>query len=243
MKNILKSLFKLIGYQISRDSPEIEKCYQKKSYSQCGEDLIVRYIFNLRGIFSPSYIDIGANNPFKINNTAIFYNQGSRGINIEANPNLLSDFEKHRPDDINLNIGVGEKEALLDFYIMDDDTLSTFSTEEYNSFIKHGKQLKEIKKITVLPVIRILDQYNNGLFPDFLSLDVEGVDLMILKTINFEKSAPKVICVEAAAYSPFGSGDRRNDIIDFLISKNYYEYANTNLNAIMVKRDFWFTNG
>ena len=36
------------------------------SYSQCSEDLIVRYIFNLRGISKPTYLDIGANDPFYI---------------------------------------------------------------------------------------------------------------------------------------------------------------------------------
>jgi hypothetical protein len=33
---------------------------------------------------------------------------------------------------------------------------------------------------------------------------------------------------------------RRSELIDFLITKGYYEYANTNLNAIMVKNEFWF---
>ena len=37
-----------------------------------------------------------------------------------------------------------------------------------------------------------------------------------------------------------GAGARRCDLVDFLKEKGYYEYANTNLNAIMVKRDFWF---
>ena len=66
----------------------------------------------------------------------------------------------------------------------------------------------------------------------------QGFD--IIKSIDFEKSYPKVICVEAAEYSPIGAGARRSDLINFLVSKGYYEYANTNLNAIMVKNEFWF---
>ena len=64
--------------------------------------------------------------------------------------------------------------------------------------------------------------------------------MAILRTIDFSKGGPKVICVEAAEYSPRGSGARRATLIEFLVSHNYYEYANTNLNAIMVERDFWF---
>jgi hypothetical protein len=66
------------------------------------------------------------------------------------------------------------------------------------------------------------------------------MDLDILKTIEYTVNAPKVICVEAADYSPIGAGKRRTELIDFLIINGYYEYANTNLNAIMVKKDFWF---
>ena len=75
--------------------PKLEKIYkkfpnsllspEKKSFSQCGEDLIVNYIFGLRGITKPTYLDIGANDPFYLNNTALFYINGCRGINIEAN--------------------------------------------------------------------------------------------------------------------------------------------------------------
>lgn len=52
------------------------------------------------GIKKPSYIDIGAHHPYEISNTAIFYMNGCRGVNVEANPNLIDEFYKERPDDI-----------------------------------------------------------------------------------------------------------------------------------------------
>jgi len=212
----------------------------KKSYSQCAEDLLIQYIFSLRGIRKPSYIDIGANDPFFLSNTALFYKNGSRGINIEANPQLMKQFYKSRPKDINLNIGISDKEDELDFYIMADNTLSTFSKSESDFMISGGKSLEAIKKIKLTTIANVLEKYSNNQFPDFLSIDVEGMDFQILQSINFEKSKPKVICVEAAEYSPVGAGARRIELIDFLVSKGYYEYANTNLNAIMVDRKFWF---
>lgn len=212
----------------------------KESYSQCGEDLIIRYIFNLKGIKNPSYIDIGANDPFFLNNTAIFYKNGSQGINIEANPQLAKNFKMHRKKDINLNIGISDKDEELDFYIMDDNTLSTFSKEECDHMIKHGKKLSGIRKIKLKTISEIIRKYNSGIFPDFLSIDVEGLDFKILQSINFQQSSPKVICVEAAEYSPIGAGKRRDELINFLVSKNYYEFANTNLNSILVHNDFWY---
>jgi FkbM family methyltransferase len=217
-----------------------KQTFDKKSYSQCGEDLIIQYVFGLRGIYQPSYLDIGANHPFFINNTALFYEKGCRGINIEANPQLATNFLVHRKEDINLNIGISDQEEELDFYIMKDNTLSTFSKDECDYMISVGKELSEIKKIPLTTISKILLQYNHGIFPDFLSLDVEGMDFQILQSIDFNKSSPKIICVEAAEYSPIGAGKRRSELIDFLVSKGYYEYANTNLNAIMVKNEFWF---
>jgi hypothetical protein len=86
----------------------------------------------------------------------------------------------------------------------------------------------------------IVQKYCGGAFPDFMSIDVEGMEMPILMSIDFRRSYPKVICVEIAEYSPIGAGVRRADISEFLASKGYYEYAHTNLNAIMVKNEFWF---
>jgi FkbM family methyltransferase len=212
----------------------------KKSYSQCAEDLLIKYIFDLRGIEKPSYIDIGANDPYFLSNTALFYELGSRGINVEANPDLFKRFEIQRKNDINLNIGVADFDDEIDFFVMTDDTLSTFSHEECYKMIEHGKKLNRIEKIKVVRLQKIINEFNGGVFPDILTIDVEGLDYSILKSIDYEVSSPKIICVEAAEYSPIGSGERRSELINFLTSKGYYEYANTNLNAIMVKNSFWF---
>ena len=123
---------------------------------------------------------------------------------------------------------------------MCDNTLSTFSKEECDSMLSMGKKLLETKSIKLTTISNIIDKRFNSKFPDFLSIDVEGMDFQILQSINFEKSFPKVICVEAAEYSPIGAGARSNELIDFLVTKDYYEYANTNLNAIMVNKSFWF---
>jgi FkbM family methyltransferase len=219
---------------------DVKGSYGNISFSQCGEDIIVSYVMSLRDNSHFSYLDIGAHHPFFLSNTALFYARGCRGINIEANPLLAKNFDMYRSKDINLNIGVADREGEMDFYIMEDSTLSTFSKEECEKYKNVGKRLSEIKKIRVLSIAQILESHYNKKFPDFLSLDVEGMDLEILKSIDFSIYQPKVICVEAAEYSRTGGGRRRSELIEFLVIKGYFEYANTNLNAIMVRRDFWF---
>jgi FkbM family methyltransferase len=218
-----------------------EEANFKKSYSQCGEDMIIDYIFRLRGISMPTYLDIGSYHPWILSNTGYFYQRGCRGINIDANPENIKRFMKQRPGDINLNVGVGDTNGEANFYIMKDRTLSTLSKNEVDAMEKLGKKLERIETIKIRTLQSILYEYSNNIFPDFLSIDVEGYELDILKTIDFQVNSPKIICVEIAEYSPIGAGKKKMELFNYLIGQGYYEYACTNLNSILVKNEFWYT--
>jgi FkbM family methyltransferase len=209
------------------------------SFSQCGEDRIASYVFELRGVKHPSYIDIGANLPWHYNNTALFYHYGSTGISIEPNPVLIEGLINERPLDVNLNIGVGPKKEMLDFYILSDPTLSTFSTKELENFLKNGFELVQTVKVPVVTLSEILDKHFNGFCPDFMSLDVEGMELDILSSFDLRGKGPKIVCVETAEYSSRGDGMKRGELIEFIISNGYFLYADTNLNSILVQKTFW----
>jgi hypothetical protein len=153
---------------------------------------------------------------------------------------LIEKFNKDRPNDINLNFGISDTNGFLQFYIMEDDTLSTFSLTECEKMISFGKKLSYVENVRVVTMHDVLEKYCGGIFPDLFTIDVEGFDFQIIKSIDFNITSPKIICIEAADYSPIGAGERRIDLIDFLKNKGYYEYANTNLNSILVRSDFWF---
>ena len=214
--------------------------FAKQSYAQCAEDLIIDYVFTLRGILKPTYIDIGAHHPWFLSNTAYFYLKGCRGINVEPNPELIKNFHKERPEDINLNTGIGEKEEILRFYEISDNTLSTFSKQEADGLISSGFSIANSYDIQVVSLQKILSENFNSKFPDLLTIDVEGLEKDIIESIDFERSHPKIICVETAEYSSTGSGAKRLDLIGMIESKGYYLYADTNLNSIFVKNEFWF---
>ncbi len=77
------------------------------------------------------------------------------------------------------------------------------------------------------------------MFPDFLSLDAEGIDEIVLQSIDYKDNFPKVICVETISFSTVGRGKKNKKIISFLEEKGYLLYADTNINSIFVKKDLW----
>jgi len=214
-----------------------------KTFSQTGEDIIVKFL--LGKIEYPNkwtWLDIGAHHPALFSNTALFYSQGRRGINIEANPLLIREFYRKRKRDVNLNVAIADKSGTMDFYVMDIPTLSTLSSEEAHRYEKIGHKITKVIPVETMTVTEIIDKFCDGTFPDFLSLDAEGYDLEILKTIDYEKSSPKIICVENIPYqtSPKNYFDSMqvNELSKFLISKNYSIIAFTIINAIFVRNDF-----
>ena len=214
--------------------------YLKTSYSQCGEDLIIKHIFDGLNIQNPSFLDIGAHHPFNMSNTALFSINGSKGINIEPDPYLFKRFPEERKNDINLNVGIAEKDGEEDFYIISTPTLNTFSKETAESYIYEGAfKIVEIKKIKTKSIQSILHDYTNNIFPDLLSLDAEGLDEIILHSIDFETNCPIIICIETLSFSQNGNGEKNYSLIKYLESKGYLYYADTNINSIFVLKNKW----
>lgn len=213
----------------------------KYSYSQCGEDLIVEHIFRSLGIKTVSYLDIGAYHPFFLSNTAKFYLNGGKGVLIEPDPYLLKQIKRKRKRDVCLNIGISPDEAKTEasFYVLTTKTLNTFSYKEAQEYTKTGSQ--KIEKTMSIPVLSInsVIEKNFTSTPNFLSIDVEGWDLEIIKSLDFEKYRPEVICIETITYSEDAQSSKIPEIIDFVKSKGYLNYADTNINTIFVEKDTW----
>ena len=203
-------------------------------FGQHFEDLIVAAIFGQIGIRKPTYMDLGANHPYEMSNTALFYLKGCRGINIEANPLLINRLKQERPEDINLNVGVSTKEGMLPFYKIDGkDGLNTFSkkeadkccSDEFNLF------LKEIVELPVVTLDFIIEKYCQNVFPDFLDCDIEGLDYDVLQAYDLKKNGPKVICVEVRA-------EKMRMFDKMLSDKGYFKFCRMGENNIYVQNKY-----
>jgi FkbM family methyltransferase len=212
----------------------------RMSYSQCGEDMIARFVFDALKIPHPTYLDIGAHHPTYLNNTYAFHETGSTGVNVEPDPDLFARFVKERPRDTNLNIGIGDASGHLTFHIMSARTLNTFSAEEARAATEKGRaKVERTLELPVRPVGEVLAGHFAQGAPDFLSLDVEGLDLQILKAWDFSRWRPRVACVETIIYSGGRGGGQRDDIAAHLQDCGYFAFGHTHVNTIFVDKQVW----
>ena len=191
-------------------------------------------------IDKPSYLDIGAHHPTYLSNTYLFYENGSSGVCVEPDPFLFEEIRKVRKRDICLNVGVGSGGTeKADFYILNVRTLNTFSREEANRYASYeGKNIEKVVEIPLVSVNEIIEKHCVQQ-PNLISLDVEGMDLQILRDFDFDKYTPEVFCIETLTYTEDNTERKLTEIIDLMVSKNYFVYADTYLNSIFVLRDAW----
>ncbi len=203
----------------------------KGSFSQNGEDLVIDKLLNYKK--TGFYVDIGAYDPYRFSNTYRFYKKGWRGINIEPNINNYKKFIIARSKDMNLNIGIGTKTGSLTFYIFFPDTLSTFSTKEALEYEKMGfKKIKELK-VYVKRLDKVFLKYRHKDKVDFLSIDTEGFEMEVLKSNNWKKFRPKIICIESFTFNNSLVGSReRKDIGRFLSKMDYIKVYSNDTNII-----------
>lgn len=201
-----------------------------RSYSGEGEDMILRKIFYKKA--KGFYVDVGAFHPKKSSNTYYFYKKGWRGINIDAMPGSMRLFNQLRKRDINLEIPIGKDGEEVRYYEFEDKALNGFESDSLiaRDPSKPQNKLKKIHHLKTQSLNSILVSYlPKGQTIDFLSIDVEGQELRILETLEFEKFTPKWILAEVWGYSI--RSNINGDVDSFFKKKGYVPQAKT-LNTV-----------
>jgi len=169
------------------------------SYSQSGEDAILYNFFSqkiskrLPGFF----IDIGAFHPVNISNTYMFHKLGWRGINIDARPGSMEIFNKIRPDDINLELAISNKKAILNYFEINNHPEMNGFSEDFINKMELNNEIIKKSPIETFRLDEVLLKYlPKNTIIDFLSLDVEGMELEVLQSNNWDIFRPKLLAIE-----------------------------------------------
>jgi FkbM family methyltransferase len=165
-------------------------------YSQTGEDAILAHL--LFGHDSGFYVDVGAFHPIKYSNTYYFYQRGWTGINIEPTPGQTDLFKKLRPRDINLACAVGRVRGRVRLTTFNDPAVNSADDQMIHRHTNSGR-FQPTGEIVVeaYPLAEILETHM-PLEKDltFLSVDVEGMELDVLESNDWDRVRPRFVAVE-----------------------------------------------
>ena len=196
---------------------------KKKSYAMDGEDLAIdQYIKKKKNGF---YVDIGAHHPIHRNNTQLLFNRGWSGINIDINQFSIDLFNFLRPEDLNLLTAISDQEGEVTFYYQKKfSQLNTTDKKIANEHFKRNFKERLVKCQTIHNILTH-SKYKE-IKIDFLNIDVEGAEMKVLRTLNFEIYDPSVVCIEILGYRELESKEREIKIKDdkiyrYLVKKNY----------------------
>jgi FkbM family methyltransferase len=190
------------------------------SFAQEGEDGVLQRLFERKA--AGFYVDVGSHHPQRFSNTYRFYLSGWNGINIDPLPGSKARFDALRQRDINLELGISDSTGELSYYSFEEPALNTFDPKVAAS---RDSRLISKDRIQVLRLSDVLDRHlppNQKI--DFLTIDVEGLDLQVLRSNDWSRYRPAYVLAESLGmrdvYQVINS-----DLHSYMRSQGYSLYA------------------
>ena len=197
-------------------------------YSQHGEDCLLWKFFD----FKPTgwYVDIGAFDGIYLSNSYSFEQKGWEGICVEPHPDFFTLCRDNRPQATCLQVvcagsddqPVGfqtERLGLLSTVLSDEDTQSDIVRRYQNRGLEFsGFKTVALKTLTLDTIIEKHMPKNVSI--DFVSIDVEGAELDVLRGFDLKRHRPRVVVVEA-------NGKDQSDALDAVLARAGSSLART----------------
>ena len=205
------------------------------SFSQEGEDLILARLFENK--YNGFYVDVGAHHPYRLSNTYKFYSMGWNGINIDALPGSMKPFNELRPRDINIEAAILRDSSVpVKYYVFDEPAINTFDESLAKKWVEEST-FRLIQTMELVPqrLSDILDKH----LPvdqeiDFLTVDVEGMDLEVMYSNDWRKYRPRYVIAESLCSKLYD--DLHSPLTVFLKDNGYHLISKT-ANSLIYCRD------
>lgn len=186
----------------------------KRVYSQFGEDSVLLHLLGGRKADRGFYVDVGCHHPRKGSNTYLFYKMGWRGVLVDLERSKTLACRMLRRGDTTVLAAVSDVE----------EEVSIFAPAEFSVLATIDRRAaggsREVGRIRTRTLTNILDATPYKDRPiDLLNVDVEGVDLQVLRSLDFARYKPRLVVVESwdERLKPILEGD----IHKFMSEKGY----------------------
>lgn len=205
-----------------------------KYYSQIGQDKFVDEFLNQKthGVF----VEVGAHDGLTISNSLFFeQNRQWRGLCIEPNPNQYEKLKWNR-NCIGSNVCISDFNGEAEFTIVEGSSNSLSGLTECfdkRHVIRIDKEIEKLggeRKIITVPVCTLqslLDTYSlNDI--DYCSIDTEGSELNVLKSIDFTKTNISIFTIE--------NNYQTTIVKDYLEQKGYVLHCKLKWDDVFIKQ-------
>jgi FkbM family methyltransferase len=233
MSSIIRRVISRLTNKQPNIQPHESEKWARMSYAQEGEDLVLDRL--LEGVQNGFYVDVGSHHPFRFSNTYLFYCRGWKGICIDPLPGTVQLFARWRPKDIAIELGVSETGSQLRYYMFNEPAMNTFDpviAKERDGLSQY--KIIDEKQVETKPLSTILDQYmDSEQHIDILTVDVEGLDLQVLRSNDWSKYRPKYVVAECLETDFM---KLLNDpLVAYLKTQEYRAYAKTGHSVIFIR--------
>ena len=204
--------------------------FVKKNYSKNKEDLYLKKIFKNKN--KGTYIDIGAYHPYRFSNTYLLHKKGWNGTNVDINKKSIDLFNIARPNDINLNIAIGDINKIQTFYFKNKiHPMNTLNIEFAKRFWSNKTNINKSKIMTrtfnyLIKKIKKVD---------LLDIDGEGNEYEVIKKINFKNISFKIILIEHSLFNAITKKNTKK-IKNLLLKKNYTYIKNFGETSVYINK-------
>jgi FkbM family methyltransferase len=190
------------------------------------------------------FVDVGANDGVRFNNTLFFEkNLKWKGINIEPLKLVFEQLKINRPHAINLRVAVDTKDGEAEFMSNSGSTeMLSGLVQHYETRHKERLDNENVAYGGLTDIVRVKTRTLKSIFEEYkvahihyLSIDVEGAEMAVLQSIDFEK-----VFIDCIGFEN-NYGDRSPEIISFLESKGFKECHRGGLDIFMLHSQSKFT--
>ena len=187
-------------------------------FSQLGEDVVLWHLFESKS--DGFYVDVGCHHPYRYSNTALLSTFKSwKGINIDLDERSINAFRAIRPNDANVNVAIGLEEGEAVATIFEDGAVNSLDPDvaAHQSTIRPGASNRTI---SVRPLAAVLkENLPENQTIDFMNIDAEGWDHLVLQSNNWDLYRPEIIAVESHGFDL--NNPKSNQTFQYLIDRGY----------------------
>lgn len=203
---------------------------QGESFSQSGQDKFIYWMVFGEG-YKGFFLDVGGNDPIEINNTYFLERKGWTGMAFEPVKEQADKWEGVRETPCH-NVALGDEEGEVEFTEMSGSAFSGIGVSKFKLKDFTEVSTYKVKQRTLANVLKEKEIRH----VDFVSVDVEGYEMNVLRGIDFEAVDITCFCIE---------NDRDGaimpdiDLRKFMVKKGYRLVGRIAHDDIFIKENYF----